>query len=183
MSKGSCASLPSNPDAAVQHAFLLQYITLVVIVLAFLVGTFSKSALTATSRDVEGKPPPEAPVLPATFPGVLPAEPEGLKSILEFGRMFEPATLNLNRNEAETLAGFLLNHDLKARIDTNLGFCRGDINEACLLLELRANSILGDFLAARKIPISSMAIHYSPSLAVEEGAPQVRIKLFNEEEM
>jgi hypothetical protein len=157
-----------------QQTFALQYITVMIIILAFLVGTFS-------SRSIKKKA--EAASLAAVVEA--PAQPEinlsdaraSLKSTLEYSDFFMAESSELISEKVEPLAALLANHDLIADINLNLGLCKKDNSDSCFKREMKGAKNLSDFLLSKGLPYDSFEIYYAPEL---EGV-QAKITLLTEE--
>lgn len=143
-----------------QQNFALQYITVMIIILAFLVGTFS-------GRKFDKKTASVAQVIEVPTEQAAPAA-QGetlLKSELAYKDLFDKASSKVVAEKAFPIATLLSNHDLIASIQVNLGFCVEGQTEECFQKEMNAAENLANYLSGMDLPADSYRVYYSPELA------------------
>ena len=142
----------ANFDSAARQAFSLQYISLIIIVLALIVGSFTGLNF------IPAKSPP------APTPPQASQSHAEMQSVLQYSDLFLAHNTQINHLKAQALAALLLSHDLTAHIEINNGICLGIENEVCLALELAAGNKLKNYFIQQGLSLDDFSIFYSRDL-------------------
>ena len=152
-----------NPNdsqySSLQQAFAMQYITVIIIIFAFLVGTFSR-------RNFNNNKDQPKVIAQTGYEGIDLNTPDtSLKSELSYPDLINVESLSINENVALPLAELLKNHDLIAEISLNLNLCNiKEPSKNCFIDELKIQEKLARYFESQNLPADSYTILYSPGL-------------------
>jgi len=148
---GALASSPSSEDR--QQAFLIQYTTLMITLLAFVIGSFAGAANREKQKIKE-----DVPVLKQLEPTVIVPtilsewRLSPVKDRLEFSDLFQNKTDHLNSDKAEALASLLQSHDLFVEVEISWDQCPSGEDSNCLRKALKRVDVLKDFFSKNQVP-------------------------------
>lgn len=164
---GSISLLPfALPERPSSRAFTIQYTTLVLIVISFIVGAFSGRPATSVEQ------PSTAAVAVASVVGLAGANPtrevEGrtVSDSIRIEHLFKPASVDLDSAKAGALAAVLKSHDIDAEIDV-LADSMGEEDYRIALRQARA---LERFLRKERVPSSAFRVFVVESRVPEWAA-------------
>jgi len=169
--------------ARVPQALSLQYVSLMLIILTFVIGAFERTpSAPETPVLVEEAPAPEPAGLGTGPSPSAWSSPRGALDTLTIERLFEPGGREVNRHRGEAIATLLRSHDLLSEIEV-----RADVFEGqgeSIGLALRRGRTLAAWLSARGVPAEAVRIHVYDSIhplwATRGAAPgSVVMRLFS----
>lgn len=168
-SQHQAAEEQSDFSAASQYAYILQYISLMIIILAMIVGFYGSSIMNKTEDIPVDKRPLSIPV--TILGNFIPHEK--LDSSPEYDNFFRNGQLPFDTKKADILAAFLGNHDLIAVLEINSGACADAVTPDCLMRETKYAKVLKQYLLDKALPADSIEVFYSED--VSKGGLRLRL--------
>ena len=138
------------------RAFQLQYISLIMIILTFIIGGFTRRHLPSIS-----------PASPATPDRVVETQPNWLHSTLQLNDLFIDDTTTLNLMRADAILEFLSNHDIDCIIEIT---SPPDLN-----IVIQRAAELDDYFIRQGLPIGVARVYAVRDYAGNPGY-QARIR-------
>jgi len=168
------------PERPADRAFTLQYTTLILIIISFIVGSFGSHP-----RAKEGvKPGPQHPVeaapeAPPPAPLILERAPSDTITIES---LFKAASIELDANAAFAVASVLKSHDIDAEID----IVPDSMGDDDYRLALRQGRSLERYLAGAGVPRTAFRVFIVdsrvPAWAATDVSNRTTVRLYHAEE-
>lgn len=149
------------------RAYLIQYISLILMILTFVVGIFGASSIQKKQQEMESAPPPPQQIVSLPRPAPIAI------SDLSYADVFVHGSSKVNSQELEALTQLLQAHDLKARIEL---YAAAETSSALSDLSLALTRSKQTYQQFRNAGVPAEALHLE--VVGASLAQQLRVRLY-----